>query len=547
MDTPSTVRSILNFFLRPTVRYIVAWLIVAGAGGITFYRAWTAFDGPRRPDGTSRRIGGNHGHTMIDFGAQWLMGRMVTEGFGRELYHRNRLRQVAREAYPQSDEVPPNERKPEELDQHDAENLMVWMMGQDDPSAGADGSPATPQLGGPLYPPIHGLVMLPLGYLRPALAYRLVQVFGILLSLVAGWGIVVVARGRIWWPVAISAIILFPGYSANLNLGQNGILVLTLLIGGWALLSRGWPQLAGISWGLLAFKPVWAAAFFLVPLLTGRWRVCASMLATIVALFTATLWFADFRTWLEWFQVGRDAAALYGIDENWVHLSRDLVSIPRRWLLNFATVDPNSVGLAADLAGWAILLGVFECTVRLVILRRDQARAFVGPPAAFLLFGAWLSGFHFMYYDILLTALPVLLLLTDPVRFLRPVLVIFRSLAGNRADGDLADYFSPRLASTYPRSTAVSQVGYHSIGVLNSMTLSLIVLLLLAESLLPYLGIAVSVSVPGLANSPIPMPLKYSTAIPGTPWSTFCIIALWLWCGWLLLRQARVPAEPATA
>src|SRR5262249_15205897 len=157
-----------------------------------------------------------------------------------------------------------------------------------------------------------------------------------------------------------------------LNLGQNSILVLTLLIVGWELLSRGHPGLAGACWGLLAFKPVWAAAFFLPALLTGRWRVCLSMLATMVALFVATLSFADFRTWVEWFQVGRDASLLYSTDENWVHLSRDLFNIPRRWLLDFSASPPAGMGLAADIASWAIFLGIFECTVRFAILARDR-------------------------------------------------------------------------------------------------------------------------------------------------------------------------------
>ena len=41
-----------------------------------------------------------------------------------------------------------------------------------------------------------------------------------------------------------------------------------------------------------------------------------------------------------------------------------------------------------------------------------------GPAAAFLLLGAWLSCWHFMYYDVLLAALPVCLLFTDPRRYL---------------------------------------------------------------------------------------------------------------------------------
>ena len=51
---------------------------------------------------------------------------------------------------------------------------------------------------------------------------------------------------------------------------------LAIIIWGWALYSRGYETAGGLVWGLLAFKPVWAAAFFLAPLLTRRWRACAA-------------------------------------------------------------------------------------------------------------------------------------------------------------------------------------------------------------------------------------------------------------------------------
>ena len=43
---------------------------------------------------------------------------------------------------------------------------------------------------------------------------------------------------------------------------------------GWFLAVRGYPVAGGALWGLLAFKPVWALAFILVPLVTGRFRFC---------------------------------------------------------------------------------------------------------------------------------------------------------------------------------------------------------------------------------------------------------------------------------
>ncbi len=571
----SRVRIFLRFILHPRTRYVAAWMVAASAAASTLFVAWTVFDTPRKADGTPQRRGGNKGHAMIDFGGQWLLGRMLAQGQGQHLYHRNYQREVLRQAYPQEDEVPASERSPEEQGQHDAENLMIWFVGQDDPEsakaiaslvtplAGQDplsnlilvrcelegmqkrlDKAMTPQLGGPLYPPTHALLMSPLGLLRPADAYRTTQVLGILLALAAGWGIRLLSQGRIWWPVATAVIVLYPGFSSSLNLGQNSILMLALLIWGWACVACDRPVCGGILWGLLAFKPVWAIAFLLVPILTGRWRFLLAMVATITCLAVATLPFVPLQSWADWWHVGREAAQIYNTDENWIFLSRDLVNIPRRWLLDFRVEAAQRDNLAATLIGWLLLLTVVGCTALLAIVRRDRTRAITGPAAAFVLLGAWLSCFHFMFYDVLLTALPILLLLTEPGRYLQPRLLAIRCLAEGQVDGAIAQYFGPRLASAYPSTLSASSSSQRNIYVLNSMTLTLMALLAITDLLFPLLKIAVSVSAPALEHVPIPLPLKYSTSVVGTPWNTFCVIALWLWCGWLTLR---LPAAPESA
>src|SRR5258708_1308851 len=132
MDCP--VKDILRFFLRPRARYVLAWLLAGIAAAITLFCSWTIFDTPRKEDGTSKRKGGNNGHAMIDFGGQWLMGRMLVQGLGRHLYHRNYLREVVREAFPREDEIPREEYAPDEFEGHEADQMMQWLMGQDDPA-----------------------------------------------------------------------------------------------------------------------------------------------------------------------------------------------------------------------------------------------------------------------------------------------------------------------------------------------------------------------------------------------------------------------------
>jgi len=494
--------------------------------GLVMHYAWGAFASPQRRDG-------NSGHTTIDFGGQWLMGRMLVEGLGQHLYHRNYQREVLREAYPQEDEPPDSERVDEEKGKHDADNFMGWFMGKD---TAPDGAPDQPAVGGPLYPPIHALLMYPLANLRPALAYRVIQGLIIVMAFVAGWGIRQLAHGRIWWTVAVPALMLFPAYTHGLNLGQNSAFMLAILVWGWLLITRGRQVAGGIVWGLLAFKPVWAAAFFLVPVLTGRWRVCLAMIITGSALAVATLPVVGFHSWLEWLWIGKQASNLYGVDENWVFLSRDLLTIPKRWLVDFHAPDTERFSWPATILGWGLVGIIFALTVLLATYRRDRTRVVEGPGAAFLLLGAFFSCYHFMYYDSLLAALPVALFFSDPARFARPRLIAILPLGTASPDKSLEEFYQPRLPCG-SQETVPLPTSHRGIFVLSSLSLSLLAFLLISETLLPTLGIAVSVSMPTHNGLAVPMPLKYSTGLAGTPLSTFCLIIFWFWAGWTWLRS----------
>ena len=94
------VRAFLRFWIWSATRYVMAWLLALGTAAYILYSAWTSFDSDKKPDGSPRRRGGNSGHAMIDFGGQWLMGRMLVQGYGQHLYHRNYQWVVARAAYP---------------------------------------------------------------------------------------------------------------------------------------------------------------------------------------------------------------------------------------------------------------------------------------------------------------------------------------------------------------------------------------------------------------------------------------------------------------
>jgi hypothetical protein len=390
--------------------------------------------------------------------------------------------------------------------------MMYWMVGSDDPGA------AHPNVGGPLYPPVHALLCSPLGLLPPRPAYRLTQLVNLGLAFLCALLIRRLSDGRVWWPVAVVFVLAFPGFGGSMNLGQNAALSLAALLTGWWQLREGRPIVAGMAWGLLAFKPVWAVSFLLVPLLTRRWRMAAAMAATGSALAVLTLPVVGWQAWLDWLQVGQMASRRYGELEVWVILSRDLSGLPRRWLLDFTDgVATNADRLLPALLGAVLWLTAVALTVAVAWRGRRGKPATEGPAAAFVLLGAWLSCYHFMYYDALLAALPVCLLLTHPRQFLA-VKFLGRSAPPSP---EVLPYYQPCLKEPPPLPLLAG--GTAPRWVRNSFVLTLLVPL----CALPSLSFAID-------------PTGH-----GPPFETFCVLVLWAWCGWQWMRGEREKEHPA--
>jgi hypothetical protein len=173
--------------------------------------------------------------------------------------------------------------------------------------------------------------------------------------------------------------------------------------------------------------------------------------------------------------------------------------------------------LPPALIGWSILVAVLEITVRLAVFRRRTAGAGEGPAAAFLLLGAWLTCFHFMYYDVLLTVLPAFVLLADWRSYLKPRLITWPRGA---VDTELRPYYEPRRASTVLPPFALLEAGHPRIWVANSLVLTLIAI------------VPLSMYAPGVFG-------RLADAVP--PFDTYCLMGLWFWCGWLWLKSERQP------
>jgi len=479
---------------------IAAWIGALSAGAVAIYHARTQFDEKDRRDG-------NSGHASIDFGGQWLMGRMILEGQGRHLYHRPSQLAVLQAHYPHEDSWPTDPTG-------DARRILEWMVG-------GDGCTYPTPLRGPLYPPVQALFLAPLATLSPRPAYHLMQTLNLVLVFAIAWLVERLSSGRIWCPVASVVLMLFPGYAGVINLGQNSAWTLFLLTFGWWQMTRGRPVTGGVFWGMLAFKPVWAVSFFPVLLLSGRWRMALAMAATGLTLVLLTLPVVGLDVWFDWLAVGRMAARFYARDETWIILSRDLQGGVRRWF--FPAPDaPLPSRLALGL--W---LAVAAATVGIALWKRRAVQADDGPAAMFVLLGAWLSCFHFMYYDTFVAALPVLLLFT---RF------GFDSREGHRlSPRPIKDVFSvgPREDIGTAEEARLQIPPY---GITERISPGLSFVRSFPPILLSRLFIVPFVALVLLDSSHyIAAWLDPSYKFP--PVDTYLLLLLWTWGGWCVLRS----------
>ncbi len=562
---------------------VLLWLLAFGVGGYLTWHAFFFFDSLPNTSEERRRADGNSGHAQIDFGGQWVMGRMVVCGHARELYHRQRQWEIVRAGFPVENESPLNRAesivpgslrslaKPDDDLRHDADRMMGWFMGSDpqecrvvggavvgplavDPfgnpffAAALQNASAktltpevvekvnSPAIGGPLYPPVHAFLYAPLGLIdRPQQAYLIFQVIAAAFVVVGGLGIKILTRGRIWWSIATLILFLYPGTRGGLDLAQNPSITLSIAIWGWALAARGYNVAGGVIWGLFAFKPVWGLALFLVPVMTRRWRFCVAMVLTGVGLAAATLPFVGLQTWFDWLAVGKEASALYNVNHNWIILSRDLHGIPRRFLHDFTLPEAERDTPLANTLAWSLWGTVLVVTIGIFARYGDRKRS-TGVGIGFLFFGAFLTCYRFMYYDTLLSAVGFAALLAEPTRFLR-----------TRAFGLSLTSLTPPIGTARELNSpppATNLLGSKLMGYINSFPLTVLVLLMLVENSLSGMNLQatlgfgyyayVTTSVDGTTGLSTPRVVADTSS--SYPLETYLVLTLWMWCGLQLIR-----------
>src|SRR5262249_49940401 len=161
-----------------------AWILALAVAGIAFLYAWNDFKTDKRAEGTN-------GHRNVDFGGQYLIGRMLQQGYGHELYYRDRQRSVLESAYARDDQD-------KTLAESDADDLIINTVDADTSipergplerwvltKAGEDPAINPPKIGGPLYPPINAFYYYPLACMKPLYAYRINQAANLVLAFAA--------------------------------------------------------------------------------------------------------------------------------------------------------------------------------------------------------------------------------------------------------------------------------------------------------------------------------------------------------------------------
>jgi hypothetical protein len=577
-DHPDAVERTRRWLARPGVRLALCWLLCLGVAAQRWHHARHEFDSGKHPEPEKHRADTNNGHTHIDFGGQWVFGRLAATGRWRDLYHRDAQWEVVREAFPLDRQSPakrrhafPADDRPPHLSpadvQTDADYLMESILGDDRdraranglaPAVGAavagslDGNPigvaaslaaanerVTPEvaesfrhpvLGGPLYPPVHALLYAPLGAIAdPQRAYFTFQWVLLGACLLAGWFGRVISAGRVWWPVATTVLLLLPGGRAGLDLAQNPYLTLAILTGGWALVVRGREFAGGGVWGLLAFKPVWGLAFILVPVLMRRWRMVAGTGAVGVGLVLATLPFVGVTGWQQWLEVGRRASAKYEVDGNWTNLSRDVYGLTRRFTLDFSKPEDERNNPTARAWSVGCLAAVFAGTVGVYLWRGDRRKT-TGLSAGFLLLGAFLCCYRFMYYDVMLAGVGFAALLAYPAWTLRT---------------PTADV-TPPAPDPWRRRLRLHGV---------SVPLTALALLLVNDNLLVGIKPQATIGVGYYELVTKDRDGKEGTRPPvvsmasdwNHPVDTLIVVAAWGWCGFRLIRDGRRADDESVA
>ena len=205
------------------------------------------------------------------------------------------------------------------------------------------------------YPPFFLFIAAALAFMPYAVALAVWQAVTLALYLLVIRAIVTPAvremgPGAYNWLLPALA---FPAVFVNIGHGQNGLLTAALFGTALVQLDRR-PVIAGILFGLLAYKPQYGLMIPLVLAASGRWRTFAAAGATVVLLVVATTVAFGPHVWQAFLDSTRftRVVALEQGDTGWYKIQSIFAwarmwgaSVPAAYALQAATI----VGLGATL------------------------------------------------------------------------------------------------------------------------------------------------------------------------------------------------------
>ena len=205
-------------------------------------------------------------------------------------------------------------------------------------------------------------------------------------------------NGWLWLPLALA----FPAVFINLGHGHNGFLTAALFGSALFMLDER-PILAGVLFGLIAYKPQFGMLVPLVLAASGRWRALFAAALTVATLALAvTLAFGPEVWWAFLASMGftREVVLERG-DTGW-HKIQSVFSWVRMW------------GGGVDLA-YAVQ-GVVSVTIAATLVWLWRSRAAFASKAATLLIGTILATPYSLDYDLMLLAPAIAFLAADEMK-----------------------------------------------------------------------------------------------------------------------------------
>ena len=248
------------------------------------------------------------------------------------------------------------------------------------------------------YPPTFLLILAPLGGLGLAAAYWLFMSATLAVYL---WA----AAGRLRdWPLAIGALIA-PATSVALMSGQSGLLSGGLMLGGLRLADRR-PLVAGVLFGLLAYKPQIGVLVPVALVAAGLWRTIFA--AAVTALLCVALSSAVFglNIWPEWLA---SLTAYSGRYE------------PVAFLMPTIAANARMLGASAPLS---LVIQAFAAVPVAIVVWRASREGVTPRVGALLVVGTFLATPHAFNYDMPVTGAAALWYLSERLRAARSLTLV---------------------------------------------------------------------------------------------------------------------------